>query len=115
VDLFHFTQREELLLFNEHQLDKVFIQHLCWRNVKLQLLLKILNEIILGTEASKQFLSQELPFLGLPFFLFCQLNVLHSVNIIVVLTVLTFVLDFSKLIKTLAILEKIFRAAEKTH
>jgi hypothetical protein len=115
VDLFHFTQREELLLFNEHQLDKVFIQHLCWRNVKLQLLLKILDEIILGTEASKQFLSQELPFLWLPFFLFCQLNVLHSVNIIVVLAVLTFVLDFSKLIKTLAILEKIFRAAEKTH
>ena len=63
VDLLHFTQREELLLVNEHQLDEVLIQHLCWRNVKLQLLLEILGEVLLGTEASKQVLSQELPLL----------------------------------------------------
>ena len=47
VGLLHFFQIEELLLFNEHQLYEVFIQHLCWRNVELQLLLKILDEVIL--------------------------------------------------------------------
>ena len=64
VDLLHVSQIEKLLFFNEHQLDEVLIQHLCWGNVKLQLLLEILDEVILGTEASKQLLSQVLPLLG---------------------------------------------------
>ena len=78
VNLLQFTQREELLFFNEYLFDEVLIQHLCWGNVKLQLVLEILDEVILGTEARKDLLWQELPLLCLWLCLVWPLLVFHS-------------------------------------
>ena len=82
VDLLQFTQREELLLFNEYLFDEVLIQHLCWRNVKLQLVLEILDEVILGTEARKHLLWQAIALLRFRLCLVWRLLVFHSFKII---------------------------------
>ena len=79
MHVFHVTQLEKFLLFDEHQLYEVFVKHLCRWNVKLQLLLEVLDEVFFGAEAREQLLSQVLAFLVCHQLLVLLLLALHTI------------------------------------